>query len=231
MSRQTYSPQRGFSLIELLVVLAIISLLTAILLPVLATARNQARQIACASNLRQIGQGFAMYQQDYDGYFPYAADPAARTMVEIWRPYFPQFATDIPRIGLIQDVLQPYVQSKQVFACPSDVGFENFENIYMAAGAAPTSYLQYGTSYYYGTGFAACHTHESSIKSSVATSLMYEPVGFWHGSLSPVALRYNILFADGHVKNISETQWQSSRSIPFNLIPLNEFDRDKVCAM
>ena len=231
MSRRVHSSRRAFSLVELLVVLAIISLLTAILLPVLATARSQARQTVCVSNLRQIGQGFAMYQQDYDGYFPYAADPAAHTRIEIMRLYFPQFAADIPRIGSIQDVLQPYVQSKEIFACPSDVGFENFENTDMGAGAAPTSYLQYGTSYYYRNVFAPCHTNDANLTHAATTSLMEDAVGFWHGSVSPVALRYNILFADGHVKNISEAQWLTIRCVIVNHIPLNEFDAAKVCAM
>ncbi len=50
-------PRRGFTLIELLVVISIISLLIALLLPALASARESARIIVCASQLRQIGVG------------------------------------------------------------------------------------------------------------------------------------------------------------------------------
>jgi prepilin-type N-terminal cleavage/methylation domain-containing protein/prepilin-type processing-associated H-X9-DG protein len=62
---------KGFTLIELLVVIAIIAILAAILFPVFAKARAQARKIAGISNLKQLGTGTMMYVQDYDEKFPY----------------------------------------------------------------------------------------------------------------------------------------------------------------
>ena len=61
---------RGFTLIELLVVIAIIAILAAILFPVFARVREKARQISCASNLRQLGLGMMQYTQDYDETYP-----------------------------------------------------------------------------------------------------------------------------------------------------------------
>src|SRR5436189_2450638 len=60
----------GFTLIELLVVIAIIALLAAILFPVFARARENARKSACLNNVKQIGIGLQQYLQDFDEVFP-----------------------------------------------------------------------------------------------------------------------------------------------------------------
>lgn len=89
----------AFTLIELLVVIAIIALLAAILFPVFARARENARRSSCQSNMRQMGIGIAQYVQDYDERLP-RAGVGSNDMT--W---------------LMQ--IMPYVKSKQVFICPS----------------------------------------------------------------------------------------------------------------
>ncbi len=61
---------RGFTLVELLVVVAIIALLLSILLPALGRARAIARSVKCLSNMRSMGLGFSMYTQDNYGFLP-----------------------------------------------------------------------------------------------------------------------------------------------------------------
>ncbi len=93
----------GFTLIELLVVIAIIAILAAILFPVFARARENARRASCQSNLKQIGLGILQYTQDYDEKYP-----SGTTTVGGARG-----------IGWAGQCL-PYIKSTQVFVCPSD---------------------------------------------------------------------------------------------------------------
>ena len=108
----------GFTLIELLVVIAIIAILAAILFPVFARAREQARKTSCLSNLKQIGTASAMYVQDYDerlASVTFANYPAGLWGSPTWNNYgwsymFPMW--------------QPYIKNAQVYTCPSAV--DNF---------------------------------------------------------------------------------------------------------
>src|ERR1039457_4816425 len=75
----------GFTLIELLTVIAIIGVLAALLLPTLNTAREKARRVACAANLRQIGLALQAYASDNDNHIPTADDNHSDQAVD--RPF------------------------------------------------------------------------------------------------------------------------------------------------
>jgi prepilin-type N-terminal cleavage/methylation domain-containing protein/prepilin-type processing-associated H-X9-DG protein len=109
---------RGFTLIELLVVISIIALLAAILFPVFARARENARRASCQSNLKQLALGMAQYVQDYDERFTglYSNNDGAST---------PQFNCHLSGGTATSDkgwaeLLQPYIKSVQILQCPSD---------------------------------------------------------------------------------------------------------------
>jgi prepilin-type N-terminal cleavage/methylation domain-containing protein/prepilin-type processing-associated H-X9-DG protein len=99
--------RKAFTLIELLVVIAIIAILAAILFPVFAQAREKARQISCASNLRQLGLAINMYVQDYDEKFPFGG----------WMP--PGEGGGGDGTNEWQNTVFPYVKNKQLYRCPS----------------------------------------------------------------------------------------------------------------
>ncbi len=69
MTTERKTEKRGFTLVELLVVVAVIALLAALLFPAFAQARAKARQAVCLSNLRQIGLAAEQYASDYDDTF------------------------------------------------------------------------------------------------------------------------------------------------------------------
>jgi prepilin-type N-terminal cleavage/methylation domain-containing protein len=104
--------RRAFTLIELLIVVAMIGLLMAILVPSLAAARGSAKRAACASNLRQIGVGLRAYLDLSNERFPYASDMPSITPhpVDGNDPIF------------IADVLRENVPDGKVFKCPNDQG-------------------------------------------------------------------------------------------------------------
>ncbi|NLX22643.1 MAG: prepilin-type N-terminal cleavage/methylation domain-containing protein [Phycisphaerae bacterium] len=75
MNHQMRSGGLGFTLIEVLVVIAIISLLISILIPSLARGRENARSVVCRSNLSHLGRAMLMYGQEFRGMLPYENRP------------------------------------------------------------------------------------------------------------------------------------------------------------
>jgi prepilin-type N-terminal cleavage/methylation domain-containing protein/prepilin-type processing-associated H-X9-DG protein len=194
MTRSRRSPDLGFTLVEMLVVVGIIAVLMAILLPVLFQARQKARQTQCASNLKQTGAALIMYADDYDGY-------AARGQ------YYPWDSSH-----LWTDSIQPYLRNTDVLKCPSQ-GSDRYGYGYNIAywGAGDWKDGMHGINDTYPV-------HQSQVPQPAETIWVVDFGRYWgcgleFGTEDPARRHhggFNVLWVDGHVKfmkAVTDAMW------------------------
>lgn len=203
----------GFTLLEILVVIAIIAIVAALLFPVFASARGKARQSACLSNLRQLGIAISTYAQDYDNLYPSACDPVDKNL-EDWGGLSP--APDaVKQLPLLTDVLFPYLKNKPVWGCPSDTGFKKAAYLQddvsiLSPFSCDSFFEKFGTSYVYRLDLATNHiaypasginTDGKTEYGSADINVLSEVYGKWHtqGNDYFFPQRYNCLMGDNHV--------------------------------
>lgn len=117
MTRSASRAPRGFTLTEMLVVIAIIVVLAAILFPVLSRVQRNARKVQCIANLHALGVAMGMYTSDHNNYFPNwcASHP---------NPMSPPTPKNAPGTGIVTwdmmvaDYLKDVKDWKQMVVCP-----------------------------------------------------------------------------------------------------------------
>lgn len=127
--------QRGFTLVELIVVIAMIAVLAALIFPVFAAARHASKSSVCASNLRQLTKATLLYVQDHDECFPLA--------------FYRVFGGSGACLRTVWGSLAPYLGDYRVVLCPAD--------------EQPTDLTALGTARPVATPLCACEPNRASL--------------------------------------------------------------------
>jgi len=136
----------GFTLIELMVVMAVVSVLMGVLMPVLARARQQGRSIVCLSNLRQLAIAAQVYVNNNDGYYPIAYRKKFLDSISIF--YCWDFTTikywDTGEIKVVPGLLWEGRTIEKIQQCPSFKGSPNWLDDPYTGYNYNTSYIGHG---------------------------------------------------------------------------------------
>jgi prepilin-type N-terminal cleavage/methylation domain-containing protein/prepilin-type processing-associated H-X9-DG protein len=202
-SRTGASVKRGFTLIELLVVIAIIAILAAILFPVFARARENARRASCQSNLKQIGLGIAQYTQDSDEKLPPCGlDDGSN------KPW--------------AQVIQPYMKSQQVFRCPSNPSAPNMANSDPAARIT-TNYLANGSREATVAGIFKFARALDNADASTGTILSRSLAEAVEPSRSISVVEFTLLDGTGNAANLQSTSTDNGQLNPTNHLATSNY--------
>ncbi|HEX8834951.1 MAG TPA: prepilin-type N-terminal cleavage/methylation domain-containing protein [Abditibacteriaceae bacterium] len=138
------SRHRAFTLIELLIVIAVIGILAALIFPVFSRIKETGRRTACASNMKQLGMAFQQYIQDNSRRMPNAVDGLFGAGKKGGWTYYGTFGTGAnetdPVVGAAdfdptQGSLYQYTKNSQIYVCPSDSEAANKSKQSYAANA------------------------------------------------------------------------------------------------
>lgn len=196
---RTSVPKNAFTLIEMLVVIAIIAVLAALLFPVFARARSQSKKDVCLSNLRQLGQAVVMYAADYDEHIPYAPSPVSKGILSANGSLFGEPTDTLVKVlPDVRTALQPYKTTPALFHCPLD-------QFYSRQGKQkPTWFEEFGSSYEYDDKHAL-KVWSLAAYPAAANNLLFWDEEYFHGGSSGQDGLLGAVFVDTHAKTIT---WQ-----------------------
>jgi prepilin-type N-terminal cleavage/methylation domain-containing protein/prepilin-type processing-associated H-X9-DG protein len=184
----------AFTLIELVVVIAIIGILASLLLPTLGKAKEAGRSAACLSNLRQIGIALQLYTQDNNNRLPEMRDRLFETNgVPVANPQNPGLGTNGVASANVQAtidvVLTNHLGAPRVLKCPSD-----FKQVYERTRSS-----------YSWNSLLNGQDAEHLRVFGIDFDPHHIPVAFdkeaFHALRGPKR-GVNYLYADGHIKNL-----------------------------
>ena len=204
---------RAFTLLELLVVVAIIALLAATLLPVFAQAREKARATSCLSNLRQIGTATLLYAQDYDETLPlYQYDT-----LTYWCGGRNALGKPLDKT---RGLIYPYLKSGDIQRCPSYTGGDNLGGtgyginrrlMFAPAAYSPTPAALADLSAPAGTIlFGDAGIPDFPVPGQTGETISIEPPSDWLPSPT-IEFRHQgmacFVFCDGHAKPVRRSDF------------------------
>ncbi len=189
----------AFTLIEMLVVIAIIAILAALLLPALAAAKERALTTRCQSNLRQIGLGMGIFADDNSGLYPESGG------LILWDQIDPQ----TQKHGWMQQILT-FTQNTNIYHCPKDLQGQfsyfngaraamivssNFASVDTKRIQFPSDYVLSGDTVWTGDGIADSDKDDYT-QNCVGGAVNGNPWCGWQVHNKG----QNVLFSDDHVK-------------------------------
>jgi len=123
------SARRAFTMVDLLVSIAVIAILIGLITPTLAHVKGAADKVVCASNLRQVGLLLTMYADDHEGLLPEEFQSQSRAVEDLNDPQIAHTG-EHPQAwsGLGWLVADGYLTTPEVFYCPAHEGFHSHED-------------------------------------------------------------------------------------------------------
>jgi len=148
-NRRGHTFSRGFTLVELLVVIGIIAVLVGILLPALSKARRAADALKCQASLKQIGAGFQLYAIESKGWWPSARDRKDAVSDKNWHSWtdlIAKYMTGTKNMVGVYDI-NKVRRNTVIWGCPQWVKSNDFDSN-AAYYTAENIYTGYGMQYY-----------------------------------------------------------------------------------